>query len=559
MTRAWRALAVACVLLSGIVGVHPFGHASPASAAPQYYDPAGVEGSIYRLYRAYFLREPDDAGFAYWYLDVAKGASLDKVSDVFAGSSEFRTRYGSIDDAHFVALVYQNVLGRAADAGGRSYWVARMAGGLSRGRVMRFFSESSEYRRGTETGVPAGWRAGTNAGKLLAALHVAAEPARVGYSIGLFPHWDDEDHDGCDTRCEVMATEKRSDGTWFSWWDAKLVSVSGYLAVDQVVDPAEAWDSGASHWSAAKRQAFANWQDNLVVVGRKIDASKGDQDAGRWSPPRTRSSCLFAEITITTKAHWGLSVDATEKARLSQLLDGCTATTSDPPAVAGPPTAPRHVVLYGDSLSMETSKFFAWFMSQRGYAAVADVWGGTAPCDWFSHMRSDRTKYRPAVVVIEFSGAAITPCMQGRDAEQAYREDARTATKIFVDAGIPVVWVSTPLPRDPDHSAIQVQFNQIEHDAAVELGETYVDAGASVLDHGAFSRTLPCLSFETRADGCIGGRIVVRSPDGAHLCPTQKNFPCPMYSSGALRYGSAQADAGLRRIGAKRSIPAKPG
>jgi hypothetical protein len=119
--------------------------------------------------------------------------------------------------------------------------------------------------------------------------------------------------------------------------------------------------------------------------------------------------------------------------------------------------------------------------------------------------------------------------------------------------------VSTPLPRDPTASLVQVQLNQIEEDAATELGETYIDAGAAVLDHGTFSRTLPCLSSETRTEGCIDGRIVVRSPDGAHLCPTQKNFPCPMYSSGALRYGNAQADAGLRRIGAKRSIPAKPG
>ena len=36
-------------------------------------------------------------------------------------------------------------------------------------------------------------------------------------------------------------TERRADGTWFSWWDAKLVSVSGYLDIDHVVSLAEAW------------------------------------------------------------------------------------------------------------------------------------------------------------------------------------------------------------------------------------------------------------------------------------------------------------------------------
>ena len=95
---------------------------------------------------AYFLREPDAVGFSYWYLSVARGMSLDEVSDLFAKSSEFRTRYGSLDNAGFVDLVYRNVLGRDADAHGRGYWVERLRAGLSRGRVMRFFSESGEYR-----------------------------------------------------------------------------------------------------------------------------------------------------------------------------------------------------------------------------------------------------------------------------------------------------------------------------------------------------------------------------------------------------------------------------
>src|SRR3954451_23542559 len=95
MSRAWRAVLVTLALLVAGSGVGPFVHTQPAQAQPAYYDPAGVEGSIYRLYRAYFLRDPDSVGFDFWYLSVAKGTSLDKVSDVFAASSEFRTRYGS--------------------------------------------------------------------------------------------------------------------------------------------------------------------------------------------------------------------------------------------------------------------------------------------------------------------------------------------------------------------------------------------------------------------------------------------------------------------------------
>ena len=349
----------------------------------------------------------------------------------------------------------------------------------------------------------------------------------------------------------MVATERRADGTWFSWWDAKLVSVSGYLDIDHVVALAEAWDSGASGWNEAKRDAFADSQNNLVAVGQKIDARKGDQDAAEWAPPRAKSNCLFAEITITTKFHWGLSVDPAEKTRLGALLDGCARATSAPPPVTGPPEPPRNVILYGDSISMETVSTFNWFLAQSGFRGVNRTFGATAPCDWFSRIRDDRYRFAPAAVVMQFSGASVLSCMKDRDVLPAYREDVRTATRIFMDAGVPVVWVSTPLVGYPGTSVAEI--NQIEQEAAAELGVTYIDAAAAVLDHGQFTSTLPCLRHETSSMGCTDGRIAVRSPDGRHLCPMGRAVPCAVYSSGALRYGSAQANAALRRVGARRS------
>lgn len=105
-----------------------------------------------RLYRAYFLRNPDHAGFAYWTGRRAAGVSLVQISNAFARSSEFVNRYGSLSDAEFVRRVYQNVLGRAPDAGGQRYWTDRLRAGESRGVVMVSFSESSEYRRKTKAG-----------------------------------------------------------------------------------------------------------------------------------------------------------------------------------------------------------------------------------------------------------------------------------------------------------------------------------------------------------------------------------------------------------------------
>lgn len=105
-----------------------------------------------RLYRAYFGRNPDHAGFTYWAGRRAGGTTLARISNTFAASSEFARTYGSLTNAQFVDLVYANVLGRAPDAAGRAYWERKIAAGTSRGVVMLQFSQSSEFVRATRAG-----------------------------------------------------------------------------------------------------------------------------------------------------------------------------------------------------------------------------------------------------------------------------------------------------------------------------------------------------------------------------------------------------------------------
>jgi hypothetical protein len=101
---------------------------------------------VARLYLAYFLRAPDYQGLQFWSGQKREGSALESISRFFAGSAEFEQRYGGLSNAAFVDLVYANVLGRVADAGGRAFWIAQLDGGLSRGALMLQFSESSEFR-----------------------------------------------------------------------------------------------------------------------------------------------------------------------------------------------------------------------------------------------------------------------------------------------------------------------------------------------------------------------------------------------------------------------------
>jgi hypothetical protein len=164
------------------------------------------------------------------------------------------------------------------------------------------------------------------------------------------------------------------------------------------------------------------------------------------------------------------------------------------------------------------------------------------------------------VVIIEFSGNALTPCMHDDNNApliseayfSKYVHDAGEALRIFTPTGAAVYFVGTPISRhatevhDPDAGRLNTLYSEI----AALAGAKYVDAGATVLDHGRWTATMPCLVSEPctgTADGTDHGVNVVRSPDGVHFCPNAGPAAhgvtdgCAVWSSGAYRFGTAMA------------------
>ncbi len=172
-TATIRAAAVAglvtasTLLSSGLAGAAP--------AAPQQQEQSvsraasqAQRDSVYRLYKAYFLRNPDQSGHSYWAGQYSSGRqSLAAISQFFSQSAEFKSRYGSLTNGQFTALIYKNVLNRAPDDAGESYWVQRLNQGVSRGSMMIGFSESPEFQRKTNTRAPAPPAAATWQAELL--------------------------------------------------------------------------------------------------------------------------------------------------------------------------------------------------------------------------------------------------------------------------------------------------------------------------------------------------------------------------------------------------------
>jgi hypothetical protein len=96
---------------------------------------------------------------------------------------------------------------------------------------------------------------------------------------------------------------------------------------------AEAWDSGASAWTAAKREVYANDQGattSLLAVTARTNRAEADQDPAEWLPPASDQYCRYIGEWIGTKLRWGLAVDKAELEALQTFADGpCEETVID--------------------------------------------------------------------------------------------------------------------------------------------------------------------------------------------------------------------------------------
>ena len=120
-----------------------------SQAAAQFFtSPEFTNGGLYviKLYSSILKRDPDFGGWKYWFDVTHSGLPATTVLNSFLTSPEFQQLYGTVSDADFINLVYQNVLGRQPDAGGYAYWFGYLnAGSLSRATVMDSFVRSPEY------------------------------------------------------------------------------------------------------------------------------------------------------------------------------------------------------------------------------------------------------------------------------------------------------------------------------------------------------------------------------------------------------------------------------
>ena len=103
--------------------------------------------SITRLYFSFFGRIPDYGGLTFQLDAFRSGTPLEVIAQNFFNSPEFTNTYGALTNDQYINLVYQNVLNRAPDPDGYTFYLTHLTNGtLTKGQMMIGFSESAEFQ-----------------------------------------------------------------------------------------------------------------------------------------------------------------------------------------------------------------------------------------------------------------------------------------------------------------------------------------------------------------------------------------------------------------------------
>jgi hypothetical protein len=186
---------------------------------------------------------------------------------------------------------------------------------------------------------------------------VAGRGPKTGYSRDQFgPAWSDVDHNGCDTRNDILNRDLQARSWRAGTHDCVVLSGrftepytgreivfskarASLVQIDHVVALSDAWQKGAAGWPASERLAFANDPLELLAVDGPTNAAKGDGDAATWLPPNKAFRCTYVARQVAVKAKYKLTVTQAEHDAIARLLAGCTGQPI--PTATTTPSSPR--------------------------------------------------------------------------------------------------------------------------------------------------------------------------------------------------------------------------
>jgi hypothetical protein len=156
------------------------------------------------------------------------------------------------------------------------------------------------------------------------------------------PPWADVDHNGCDTRNDMLRRDL--DGETFKPGTHDCIVATGTLhdpytgtviaftrgqgtsddvQIDHVVSLADAWQKGAQQLDDGQRRQIANDPLNLQATDGPTNQHKGASDAATWLPPNKPFRCTYVAHQVAVKVTWHLWVTQAEHDAMADVLATC--------------------------------------------------------------------------------------------------------------------------------------------------------------------------------------------------------------------------------------------
>jgi hypothetical protein len=236
------------------------------------------------------------------------------------------------------ALFSSGVLSTGADA---TTSAAHTPGAASSGTTTRPTVTTSTPAPATPGPTHASSQEAAAARATLAGLPVKGKAPATGYDreADFGTAWLDVDHNGCDTRNDVLARDltdvvrqgpcKVVSGDLVSpYTGGEIAFVRGnttstLVQIDHVVALENAWRTGAQQLPQAERQALANDPENLFAVDGHSNSQKRSGDAATWLPAATGFRCEYVEHQVAVKAKYRLWVVPAERDAMERVLSTC--------------------------------------------------------------------------------------------------------------------------------------------------------------------------------------------------------------------------------------------
>lgn len=176
----------------------------------------------------------------------------------------------------------------------------------------------------------------------LATIPIKGKAPKTGYSRSQFgAAWSDVDHNGCDTRNDILRRDLTNlttkpgthdcviaSGALADKYTGKTINFtrgenSADVQIDHIIPLSLAWQTGAQQISEDARLHLANDPLNLMAADGPANQQKSDSSADAWLPANKAFRCEYVARQTAVKAKYQLWMTQPEHDAIAGILATC--------------------------------------------------------------------------------------------------------------------------------------------------------------------------------------------------------------------------------------------